>query len=94
MIGHVAGGVLHDATLQNQSPLSITMVAAPKLSGACHLSKGVGLLPVIHCSLFSSTSALFGPPGQANYSSANAQLDALATCLQKMGMCLIMHANI
>ncbi len=97
-IGHVVGGVLHDATLRNQSPSSIKAVAAPKLHGASLLSKVVGLLPTIQCSFFSSTSALLSPPGQANYSSSNAQLDALASCMQEMGTipetCLLILAHL
>ena len=86
--GHVVGGVLYDAKLQQQNPSTVTTVAAPKLHGACHLSKLAGLLPTSHCNLFSSTSALLCPPGQANYSSSNAQVDALASCMERMGMSL------
>ena len=96
--GHVVGGVLHDATLRNQSPSSIRTVAAPKLHGSILISKVVGLLPTTQCSFFSSTSALLTPLGQANYSSSNAQLDALASCMQEMGMssktCILTHMQL
>jgi len=80
-----AGGIVQDATLLNQSPSSIRSVAAPKIHGAHHLIRLAGLLPAINSEFFSSTSALIGPLGQANYASANAQLNALASCHQSMG---------
>lgn len=80
-----AGGILQDASLLNQSPTSIRSVAAPKIDGAHHLIRLAGLLPTINSDFFSSTSALLGPLGQANYASANAQLNALASCHQSMG---------
>ncbi len=97
-VGDIVGGVLRDALLRNQSPSSMRTVAAPKIHGASLLSKVVGLLPNTQCSFFSSTSALLSPTGQGNYSSSNAQLDAMASCMQEMGMssetCLLPHMQL
>ena len=46
--------------------------------------KGSALLPLHSMQLFSSISATFGNPGQANYSAANAVLEATATYMQVM----------
>merc|ERR1719217_81498 len=50
---------------------------APKVHGLHHLC-ALGIEPEAAMVLFSSTSALFGSPGQANYSASNSVLDSLA----------------
>ena len=79
------GGTLQDAMLHKQTPSNIKVAAAPKSIGAQHLHLVASLMPTSFIGLFSSTAAIFGPPGQANYAAANAQLDAMASCCQSMG---------
>jgi acyl carrier protein len=59
---------------------------APKAFGACHLdrlTKGDDLDFFI---VSSSVSSLFGPPGQANYATANALLDGLVAQRRAQGL--------
>lgn len=73
-----AAGVLEDAPLAGQSSESFDAVARPKADGAWNLHRLIGGRPLDFFALFSSSSALFGAPGQANYAAANAFLSALA----------------
>ena len=73
-----AAGVLADAPLAAQSVPGFDVVARPKVDGAWNLHRLLGRRPLDFFALFSSSSALFGSPGQANYAAANAFLDALA----------------
>ena len=81
-----SGGFLSDATLANQTPASVRAAMAPKATGLENLlAGGAGFAPLASNLLFSSVSSLVGSPGQANYSAANAVLDALAVRLQEAG---------
>lgn len=73
-----ASGVLADATVANQSLASIRKVTAPKASNTGYWQHLVQALPTASQVMFSSVAALLGSPGQANYSAANAALDASA----------------
>jgi acyl carrier protein len=77
--------VLADATLANQTPGGIRAALAPKLDSALLWERAVGLHPSTMHVTFSSVAALLGSPGQANYSAANAALDALAAGWQARG---------
>ena len=81
-----AGGVLADATLRNQSLPGLRRVLGAKLAGLPHLLSAAQLQPGAHHVLFSSVAALLGSPGQANYSAANAGLDAAASSWQHAGL--------
>ena len=70
-----AGGLLHDGTLMMQTASSLRYVSAPKISGAINVTANATCLALDDCVIFSSTAALLGPPGQANYAAANAQLN-------------------
>jgi len=80
-----AGGVLADATLRNQSLAGLRKVMGAKVSGLPHLLGSAQLQPGAHHVLFSSVASLLGSPGQANYSAANAALDAAASAWQHTG---------
>ncbi|MEE1940371.1 SDR family NAD(P)-dependent oxidoreductase [Streptomyces sp. TRM 70361] len=77
-------GVLHsaglneDAYLVNKDPGSARRVLSVKLDGAAHLDRATSDLPLDFFVLFSSTSAYFGAPGQADYAAANRAMGALA----------------
>ena len=74
-----AAGVLDDAPLLFKDVDSARRVLAPKVQGALHLDALLAEDPPDHLVLFSSTSALLGPPGQVDYTAANAFLNALAS---------------
>ena len=78
-----AGGVLADGMVSAQSMASLRTVFAPKVQSAALLLEGVSRRhPAASQLLFSSVAALLGSPGQANYSAANALLDAMAEAAQ------------
>ena len=78
-----SGGVLADATLAKQAPSGIRAVFAAKVSAALRWRGSLQAQPAAAEVLFSSVAALLGSGGQANYSAANAALDAMATSLQQ-----------
>ncbi len=80
-----AGGVSQDGTLPKQTSATMRAVITPKLDGICHLAENGGLNPLAAYNIFSSTSAIFGPTGQANYTAANAALNAWAESQQGTG---------
>ncbi|MAN46411.1 MAG: type I polyketide synthase [Alphaproteobacteria bacterium] len=73
-----AAGILDDSPLSEQSLDSLLRVAGPKIDGAQNLTRAASRAPLDWFVLFSSSSAMFGGPGQANYAGANAWLDSLA----------------
>ena len=81
-----AGGVLRDALLPQQSPRGIREVAAGKVHGGLRLCSAAGLAPLAATVLFSSTAAVLGPPGQANYAAANAMLNHLSGTQNQSGV--------
>jgi len=74
---HLAG-VLDDGILREQSRERFDRVMAAKVHGAWNLHELTRDVPLDLFVLFSSAAALLGSPGQGNYASANAFLDALA----------------
>jgi hypothetical protein len=78
-----AGGVLADALLANLTVGAIRRAFAPKVASLARLQAPVQLQPAVKSMLFSSVAALLGSPGQANYSAANAALDAASQCAQQ-----------
>jgi acyl transferase domain-containing protein/NADPH:quinone reductase-like Zn-dependent oxidoreductase/SAM-dependent methyltransferase/acyl carrier protein len=81
-----AAGVLADGTLQQLHPTQLAAVMQPKVAGAWHLHQLTAALPLDFFVLFSSATALFGSPGQANHVAANTFLDALAHYRHTQGL--------
>ncbi len=76
-IFHLAG-MLDDGILREQSRERFDRVMAAKVHGAWNLHELTDDMPLELFVLFSSAAAILGSPGQGNYASANAFLDALA----------------
>jgi thioester reductase-like protein len=82
---HLAG-LLDDATLQGQDVERMARVMRPKVQGAWNLHKLTRERPLRWFVMFSSAATVVGSPGQANYSAANAFLDALAHLRRQQGL--------
>ena len=80
-----ASGVLADATLSNQTLAGIRAVFAAKVLPVAAWRRALAAHPATAVVLFSSVASLLGAPGQANYSAANAALDAAAQRAQTAG---------
>eukprot|EP00435_Cladocopium_sp_Y103_P074523 s357_g49.t1 len=74
---HLAGA-LADGMLPALDREMFLKSYAPKVHGLRHLLRHVKFEDAAQFVLFSSTSSLFGAPGQGNYAAANANLDAFA----------------
>ena len=81
-----AGGVLQDAIVANMTLDRCRAVFAPKLPGLCNMELCVRTAPMDGVVLFSSIASLLGGVGQANYTAANAALDATAGIQQAQGV--------
>jgi acyl transferase domain-containing protein/NADPH:quinone reductase-like Zn-dependent oxidoreductase/acyl carrier protein len=75
-VAHFAG-VLDDALLNQQDLDRFRTTLAPKAFGAFYLDRLTREDKLDFFIVSSSVSSLLGPPGQANYSTANALLDGL-----------------
>lgn len=81
-----SAGTLADAVLGEQDAERFDWVAASKIAGALNLHRFSARDPLDFFALYSSTSALLGSPGQANYAAANAFLDSLALHRRAIGL--------
>ncbi|MEW6735025.1 MAG: type I polyketide synthase [Acidobacteriota bacterium] len=80
-----AAAILDDGLLLNLTDERLRSVMAPKIDGAWNLHTLTLNDSLDFFVLFSSVATLLGSPGQANYSAANAFLDALAHYRQAQG---------
>lgn len=81
-----AAGTIRDAALRNQTDEGLTSVMSAKVDGARILHALTSGLPLDFFVLYSSSTALLGTPGQANYAAGNAYLDALAAHRASLGL--------
>lgn len=88
-----AGGVLLDAMLPKQTLAGMRGALAPKIDAIGRMAGAAGASPVAMYCLFSSTSSVLGPAGQANYSAANLALNMWAETQQSSGTQCVM-ANV
>jgi short-subunit dehydrogenase/acyl carrier protein len=82
---HLAG-VLDDALLSHQNLERFRTTLAPKAFGAYHLDRLTKNDNLDFFIVSSSVSSLLGPPGQANYATANALLDGLVGQRRAQGL--------
>jgi myxalamid-type polyketide synthase MxaE and MxaD len=84
-IVHCAG-ILDDGILLQLNQERFDAVMSPKVRGSWNLHRLTLDQPLDFFVLFSSGASLLGSPGQANYASANAFLDALAHYRRSLGL--------
>ncbi|MEV3993764.1 SDR family NAD(P)-dependent oxidoreductase [Streptomyces sp. NPDC049837] len=82
---HTAG-VLDDATVPALTPGQIDRVMHPKVDAVLNLHELTSGKDLSAFVVYSSSSALFGSPGQGGYASANAFLDAFAAYRRGLGL--------
>jgi thioester reductase-like protein len=82
---HVAM-VLDDGLISQLNAERFQKVTAPKINGAWNLHLQTAGIALDHFVMFSSVASIIGSPGQANYATANAFLDALANHRRMQGL--------
>jgi myxalamid-type polyketide synthase MxaB len=81
-----AAGLVDDGVLLHQSKERFEGVLAPKVKGAWWLHELTKTRELDFFVLCSAGAALFGSPGQSNYSAANAFMDGLSNYRKDMGL--------
>ena len=77
---------MQDGAINSQTAAMLHAVFAPKVAGSAGLAVATATAPITCIAHFSSISALFGSPGQANYAAANEILNLTAQSQQASGM--------
>ncbi|MEC4090388.1 non-ribosomal peptide synthetase [Pseudoalteromonas rubra] len=80
-----SAGVIDDQLIASKTPQAVQRVLAPKVSGVMALDEASKALPLDFFICFSSIAACFGNPGQADYATANAFMDAYMIKRQQWG---------
>lgn len=80
-----AAGTLSDATIPNIDADGWREAIVPKVAGALHLHEATDADALELFVMYSSVAGSIGLPGQANYASANAFLDAFAVERRRSG---------
>ncbi|MEX3611469.1 MAG: SDR family NAD(P)-dependent oxidoreductase [Burkholderia sp.] len=83
---HIAG-VLHDSYILKKDRAAFEQVLVPKLLGTANLDHATRALDLDFFLMFSSSAAIFGNLGQADYAAANGFMDAYAAYRQARGGC-------
>ncbi|MEX3605205.1 MAG: SDR family NAD(P)-dependent oxidoreductase [Burkholderia sp.] len=81
---HIAG-VLRDSYILKKDRAAFEQVLAPKLLGTANLDHATRALDLDFFLMFSSSAAIFGNLGQADYAAANGFMDAYAAYRQARG---------
>nr|UVI58158.1 polyketide synthase [Aspergillus roseoglobulosus] len=77
--------VLQDSMLSNMSHTQFLSAITPKVQGTINVASALSTSPLDFLILLSSSAGIIGNRGQANYSAANAFLDAFAASLVRKG---------
>ena len=80
-----AAGTIQDDLIANKEQAGVEYVMGPKVKGAIVLDEVLADQDLDFMILFSSTSAILGPPGQVDYVAANAFLNAMARTRTRNG---------
>ncbi len=73
-----SAGIIHDNFILKKTKEELQAVMAAKVTGLVNLDQASKDISLDFLVLFSSTSGVFGNPGQVDYSTANAFMDAYA----------------
>ena len=71
IISCLAGGMLRDGLIPNQTAANLRAVFAPKVAGLSNLANSSWVTAVQQIAAFSSVAVLVGSAGQATYAAAN-----------------------
>jgi NAD(P)-dependent dehydrogenase (short-subunit alcohol dehydrogenase family)/acyl carrier protein len=81
------GGVINDMLLNNMTLEDVEKPLQPKVLGTWNLHMATLDLPLDYFVLHSSIVAIFGNPGQCNYSAGNSFQDSFAHYRRSLGLC-------